>query len=354
MSRVLMCVFFLMVAAFPVRSDGPLADIARNLETNLDALKSLPKSFEGATAATAAYANVDKMKRAIDDFNKGIYRFDDRKNLFEVGSPAKRAASSTVVLIEAMSVDPSADGSVTLPNTTAGLCTPAQLTEIKGPNGETYETEPFSDEPAPGNCSGFKVGSDVIATAAHCVRDDAHCRAIKFVVGFSKSSKDGAVNLTIPKSQIYSCKKLIDRKHTDTQEDWALVQVDRELAEMPSVTLAAPKLLKQSEGVTVVGYPMGLPVKVAAGARVRRLEKTYFVANLDTYGGNSGSPVFNTDALLRDELVVEGILVRGENDFVVKSPCRVSKRCAENGCRGEDVVYVEEFRTALQKHLAGN
>ena len=36
----------------------------------------------------------------------------------------------------------------------------------------------------------------------------------------------------------------------------------------------------------------------------------YFTANLDTYRGNSGSPVFN--AITHK---VEGVLVRGEQDF---------------------------------------
>ena len=52
--------------------------------------------------------------------------------------------------------------------------------------------------------------------------------------------------------------------------------------------------------------------KVAGGAKVRSNNNgVYFVANLDTYGGNSGSAVFNLQT--RE---VEGILVRGENDYV--------------------------------------
>jgi hypothetical protein len=62
----------------------------------------------------------------------------------------------------------------------------------------------------------------------------------------------------------------------------------------------------------VIGHPNGLPTKFADGAQVRgNAHKDFFVANLDTYGGNSGSPVFNAVSL-----EVEGILVRGENDFV--------------------------------------
>ena len=39
--------------------------------------------------------------------------------------------------------------------------------------------------------------------------------------------------------------------------------------------------------------------------------KNYFITNTDTYGGNSGSPVFNEETGL-----VEGMLIQGANDFL--------------------------------------
>src|SRR5690606_13166453 len=87
--------------------------------------------------------------------------------------------------------------------------------------------------------------------------------------------------------------------------------------------------------LVVIGHPAGLPVKVAGGAQVRHLERDYFIANLDTFGGNSGSAVFNVHTG-----EVEGILVRGELDFITRNGCRVSNQCADSGCRGEDVTMI--------------
>ena len=43
-----------------------------------------------------------------------------------------------------------------------------------------------------------------------------------------------------------------------------------------------------------MGHPLGLPVKYAANASVRENGVAdHFVTNLDSYGGNSGSAVFN-------------------------------------------------------------
>ncbi|OQB98875.1 MAG: hypothetical protein BWX80_03903 [Candidatus Hydrogenedentes bacterium ADurb.Bin101] len=69
----------------------------------------------------------------------------------------------------------------------------------------------------------------------------------------------------------------------------------------------------------VIGHPSGLPKKIAFGSetRVRKNDaQGFFYANLDSYGGNSGSPVFNAE-----DGFVEGILVRGNTDFVLNGDC---------------------------------
>ena len=95
----------------------------------------------------------------------------------------------------------------------------------------------------------------------------------------------------------------------------------------------------------VIGHPCGLPQKYAPGAKVRdNTPAPFFVANLDTYGGNSGSPVFNATSYK-----VEGILVRGENDFVTNGTCYVSLVCPTTGCRGEDVTRASIWAGKIPK-----
>ncbi|HZO10808.1 MAG TPA: hypothetical protein VFB48_01705, partial [Nitrososphaeraceae archaeon] len=96
--------------------------------------------------------------------------------------------------------------------------------------------------------------------------------------------------------------------------------------------------------VHVIGHPVGLPLKYAAGAQVRDNQSDlYIVCNLDTYGGNSGSPVINDD----DPLEIEGILVRGDTDFNQVGNCQRSNVCPNTGCRGEDVTRATEFANNL-------
>jgi len=85
-------------------------------------------------------------------------------------------------------------------------------------------------------------------------------------------------------------------------------------------------------------------LKYAAGAQVRDNQSDlYIVCNLDTYGGNSGSPVINDD----DPHEIEGILVRGDTDFNQVGNCQRSNVCPNTGCRGEDVTRATEFANNL-------
>jgi len=71
-------------------------------------------------------------------------------------------------------------------------------------------------------------------------------------------------------------------------------------------------------------------------------ESKYYLANLDTYGGNSGSPVLSPASGL-----VEGILVDGQKDyeFFAEKGCYESRRCRDDGqdCSLERVTRTTVF-----------
>ena len=75
----------------------------------------------------------------------------------------------------------------------------------------------------------------------------------------------------------------------------------------------------------------------------------YFSANLDTYGGNSGSPVFNaTDG------TVEGILVRGNQDFVINVNCFRSNVLPDSTMYSEDVSKSTTFAAYVNQAPAND
>jgi V8-like Glu-specific endopeptidase len=198
---------------------------------------------------------------------------------------------------------------------------------------------------AAASCSGFLVSSNVLVTAGHCIKSNYDCSTYKWVFDFKVDhSEQGAVS--VPKSSVYNCKKIISRELNSTnKDDYAVIELDREVQDRNPLPFRRSGKIEKGDSLAVIGHPTGLPTKIADSASVRALSGKYFIANLDTYGGNSGSAVFNVKTNL-----VEGILVRGENDYITDAQggCRASYVCKDGGCRGEDVTYITHI-SALKK-----
>lgn len=283
---------------------------------------------------------------------KVIYGCDDRKNYIDGAPIEQKAADSTLLFVRQGRLVKDAQAETwSLPSTTAGLCTPDQIAEankVRSP-ADQFQPERFYDEPAPGFCTGFKVGKDLVATAGHCVQNALDCQGIRLVAGFRMDGAAASPNKSIGADKIFACKEVVGHSAGSGgggAADWAIIRVDRELTALPQVTLRTSGKPADGSAMTVVGYPMGLPVKIINNANVRSVSTHVFTTNSDTYGGNSGSPVFDTEKLVSGELFVEGILVQGETDFVQQAPCRISKRCGSKQCNGEDATLALEFRSS--------
>ncbi|OGR57421.1 MAG: hypothetical protein A2X36_09200 [Elusimicrobia bacterium GWA2_69_24] len=269
-----------------------------------------------------------------------IYGDDNRVDYYQIPTPyLKGLADSTVGLFEGGNVRIDPSGKV------ANL-----TTESYGDSYNLCSDEPFRDQFSGAFCSGSLVAPDIIMTAGHCVRTEAACQGTKFVFGFGVTQK-GVNPDSVAASEVYGCTKIIAREEEGEGADFALVKLDRPVKNHKVLAINRAGTPAKGTPLFVIGHPAGLPTKLAGGAWVRDPSPSgYFVANLDTYGGNSGSAVFNATSGK-----VEGILVRGENDFVWDSArsCRKSNQCENEGCRGEDVTKLDALSSFIpQQGLA--
>ena len=267
--------------------------------------------------------------------DKVVYGADDRLDYYQADASMRRLADSVVSLWKAADVQPAAGG--------FRLAT-GNYGEVMG----LCEGEPYREQPIGAFCSGSLVGKDLVMTAGHCIKSEADCAGTKFVFGFAQKAAGDRPG-SAPSADVYGCRKIVKRFLASGSgalgPDYALVQLDRPAEGRVPLPVERASGLKKGDPVFVIGHPSGLPVKVAGGAAVRDPSPAgYFVANLDTYGGNSGSPVFNGRTGL-----IEGILVRGENDFVYKGDCQVSNVVPSDGGRGEDVTRVSELTAVIPK-----
>jgi V8-like Glu-specific endopeptidase len=258
---------------------------------------------------------------------KVIYGTDDRLDFFDVAEQLwKTKSESTVALIQ----------SSKLKNSGSGF---SIATTNYGQSQSLCKTEPFYEQVSAAFCSGSLIGPDLIITAGHCIRTASSCSTTKFVFNFAYKIK-GVDPKNVGADDVYSCKELIHSElDNSTMNDFAIVRLDRKVVGRSPLPIRQQGQIGLGDNLVVIGHPSGLATKIAGGATVRDVSKgPYFVTNLDTYGGNSGSAVFNADTG-----IVEGILVRGEQDFKYQNGCYVSNVCAADGCRGEDVTRVTEI-----------
>lgn len=260
--------------------------------------------------------------KTLRDRQRAIYGTDDRKDLYQVTQPhLRRVADSVAALVAASDLHRTASGRYRLSTT---------------PYRDDYDlcdSEPFVDQPLGCFCSGFLVAPDVIATAGHCVRSTKGLKKVRFVFGFRMLDARRA-RTEFGANDVYEGAELLAREEEDAGADWALVRLTRPVRGRAPLPVRSSGKIADRRSIFVVGHPNGLPAKLAAGAQVRdNRRRAFFLANLDTYGGNSGSPVLDTRTR-----TVEGILVRGEDDFVKNGDCHVSLVCPNAGCQGEAVT----------------
>ena len=263
---------------------------------------------------------------ALRDVQKLVYGVDDRSDLYAVNDCEVRTdASSVVAVVDAGDLVDNGDGTWTM-------------------SGPTFQSdynlcdhEPFGSQPSIAFCSGFLVDPSLVVTAGHCVHA-GNLDSVRFVFGYEMTSETTA-RTVVPAIDVCRASRIIAREETSSGADWAVVQLDRPVVHRPSAEIRRAGSISDGTSLHVVGHPAGLPLKYAPGASVRdNTAASYFVANLDTYGGNSGSPVFDSTTHM-----VEGVLVRGDTDFVWSGGCFVSMVCPADGCRGEDCTRTTEF-----------
>jgi len=290
-------------------------------------------------STTAKLSSIPPMNiiRGINEKQKVIYGVDGRKDLYEVYNERYlKAADSVVALFKKSDIIDIGDGTSEL-----------KLSKF-GDEYNLCSDEKFRDQPTGAFCSGFLVAPNIIATAGHCVeKDGSNLKDIRFVFGF-KMNGPGDPTTKINNSEIYKGKSILGWEKNDLGADWSLVKLDRSVKNHSPVRVRKQGKIEPESSLYVIGCPCGLPMKFADGAEVRDNRKdTHMVCNLDTFGGNSGSPVFNDKLEDNEPPLVEGILSRGERDFTTVGNCNVSFICPTTGCRGEDVTRSTVFANLI-------
>ncbi|MBL8923645.1 MAG: trypsin-like serine protease [Myxococcaceae bacterium] len=272
----------------------------------------------------------DSADEAFTDKGKAVvYGSDDRTDVYAHPDTTmkQRALQSTVALVLASDLVTTNPAAIRFRGATLGqaenLCAGQR----------------FSNDPTTAFCSGTLIDDDVVLTAGHCIENASDCASSRFVFRYARSS--ASTLETVTSADVFSCASIITRSLTTTAQgvsDFALIRLDRPAA--PRFTPAPVRLssspLVTGQRVGVIGSGSGVPFKIDTGGMVRdRGTGVDFEVTTDTFGGNSGSGVYELDGYS-----VAGILVEGDTDYVANGACNVVNVCRETGCSGETAVSV--------------
>lgn len=279
--------------------------------------------------------STDSLYKAYDRYQKANYGKDDRFNYYEVSAEAQKNAEKVFCLILKSKLRLINDSTYLIIQT-------GTLGDVKG----LCDDQNFVHEPVAAFCSGFAVSENRVVTAGHCVLKNPSLKDYMIVYDYRMNSKMVA-NLNINAKSVFEIEKVLNPGTLRTQDDVAVLQVKGSIPKDRLPVLSTKNNLQIGQPIYAVGYPNGLPVKIAVQAVVVKNQKeSYYLTNLDTYAGNSGSPVFN----MQDHSI-EGVLVRGNRDFtfVKLTNCYASIQCPETigTCQGEDVTRIIRIKRII-------
>lgn len=264
-----------------------------------------------------------------------VFGIDDRVEVFTKPHIERSVGDSVAIMLSPVFLEETADRYLMKFNAIsdsyeADLC-----------KGEKFHGQPTASV----NCTGFLVAPDLILTAGHCLtRDNSEVenevtpQCMDFMWAFDyKYKSHNVIDDFFPKDNVFKCKEVVKAKFTYSHirrtkelvygDDYALVRLDRKVPR-PILTSFSDKI-KGLKNIYSVGYPSGLPMKVATNGKVQDTGfENFFTTTLDILGGNSGGPVFNNNH------EVLGIVVRAypgdDYEFSKKKDCSIVKKCSED------------------------
>ncbi len=250
---------------------------------------------------------------------------DDRLEWYEADEPWRtRAAESIAAVVLSERVQIEDDGSVTL--------SPTSLSELVT-GGTLCEDVRYLDEPSLAHCSGTLVGDDVILTASHCLISP-DCAGISFVFDY-RYRAEGELE-TIEAGDVFECREVIAAE-SESFGDFVFLRLDRPVdgGRVPLELALEPPT--DGSALHMLGFPLGLPLKVTRGEVVQR--EGGWRPLIDSFGGNSGS------SLLDDDGRVRGILLGTDGGF---SSFEEADGCYREARYEEDRANVPAYATSAE------
>jgi S1-C subfamily serine protease len=208
------------------------------------------------------------------------------------------------------------------------------ISQTLGQKLNLCEDEAFYNQPSVGVGTSFIIDEKSMLTALHVLE-----RSLKFYVvvfNYKIITKNGVVNAFVAQDDIYYPQHIVTKNE---ELDIVEFSVDRNFNRPVLQWENSDNIKKEISELYTIGYPSGIPMKIALNASIIEDDHPfYYYTSLDSFQGNSGSPVFN---FYTNKVI--GVLVSGELDYKFNGNCNLSSICKYPYCKGEKVIRIEEI-----------
>jgi len=286
-----------------------------------------------------------------------IYGSDQRREISQL-SPAWQEAASAVALA--------------LPTLFLAKDHENQLFHIEweernyGKTMQLCPDERFTEQTTYGHCTAFLIHPRVLLTAAHCIlpkgkienSQHSYCDNFSFWLDYNDKIPKPYGSKINPRKVLH-CQKIIYAENNDSFQskddpiDFALLELTEPIYDVAPLKMRSADLPAKTL-VSTIGHPHGLPAKFSGLSPLLANDNgsTSQAVNLDTLGGNSGSPIFNT----KQEVV--GVLTDGHqyDTYETEDNCDRINHCDSQGknCKKNSKLPASNFfqkMKVIQPHL---
>ena len=187
----------------------------------------------------------------------------------------------------------------------------------------------FTTQNTLSHCTGFLIADDILVTAGHCVDNNNMCSSVSWVFDYIDD------NGTLQKTNVFECTEVLSTGvNEEYYNDYTVIRLAQKVLDREPLNFNSSDELEVGTPLVLIGSPFGIPLKIADDASVIQTQaavediffpaldasqqdqilplnkSSYFMANIDSFAGNSGSPVINAKTGL-----VEGIVSYGGEDW---------------------------------------